>query len=494
MSDHINKGHAMVSFSNNIFMLGCGGVAQCTLPLLLELIDISPSHITIMDFVDNRSRIAHFIAQGVVYVQDSITKDNYPALLKKYLKAGDLFIDLSWNVDTCALLQWCHDNQVLYVNTSIEEWEPYQDVTNRPVGNLTLYYRHQEIKKMINAWSGPQTTAIVDHGANPGLVSHFTKQALQEIAQKIIATKKNDPRITHLQTALADNNFASLAQHTGTKVIHISERDTQLTNKPKEVNEFVNTWSIEGFIEEGMAPAELGWGTHEKTIPAGAHEHDYGPQNQILLASMGMNTLVRSWVPSGPILGMVIRHGEAYGISDRLTVWHDGKAVYRPTVHYAYCPSDSAYNSLFELRMRDFTMQPKKRILRDEIIKGADEVGCLLMGHDFNAWWIGSVLDIEQTRTLVTGQNSTTLQVAISLVAAIQYAIEHPHKGFCLPDDIDHTYILEKAKPYLGAFISEPVDWTPLDTQNSYFVFGKSVPSREDLWQFSTFLVRTTCY
>ncbi|BDC34594.1 homospermidine synthase [Candidatus Dependentiae bacterium Noda2021] len=484
----------MVSFSNNIFMLGCGGVAQCTLPLLLDLIDIAPSNVTIMDFVDNRSRVAPYLAQGVVYVQDTLTKDNYAQLLKKYLNPDDLFIDLSWNVDTCALLQWCHDNQVLYVNTSIEEWEPYQNVTNTPVRNLTLYYRHQEIKKMINSWSGPRTTAIVDHGANPGLVSHFTKQALQNIAQKILSLKKSDARSAHLERALADNNFAALGQHTGTKVIHISERDTQLTHKPKEVNEFVNTWSIEGFIEEGMAPAELGWGTHERIIPLGAHEHTYGPKNQILLASMGMNTLVRSWVPSGPILGMVIRHGEAYGISDRLTVWQDGKAVYRPTVHYAYCPCDSAYNSLFELRMRDFIMQPKKRILNDDIIKGADEVGCLLMGHDFNSWWIGSVLDIEQARTLVPGQNSTTLQVAISLVAAIHYAIEHPDKGFCLPDDIDHEYILAIAKPYLGTFISEPVNWTPLNTQNSYFVFGKTPPLRDDVWQFSTFLVRNTTY
>jgi homospermidine synthase len=30
------------------------------------------------------------------------------------------------------------------------------------------------------------------------------------------------------------------------------------------MNVFVNTWSVEGFVSEGLQPAELGWGTHEK--------------------------------------------------------------------------------------------------------------------------------------------------------------------------------------------------------------------------------------
>ena len=70
---------------------------------------------------------------------------------------------------------------------------------------------------------------------------------------------------------------------------------------------------------------------------------------------------------------MVVRHGEAFSISDRLTVWEDGKAVYRPTVHYAYCPCDAAINSLHELEMRQYKLQEKQRIMNDEIIKGADD-------------------------------------------------------------------------------------------------------------------------
>jgi homospermidine synthase len=49
---------------------------------------------------------------------------------------------------------------------------------------------------------------------------------------------------------------------------------------------------------------------------------------------------------------MVIRHGEAYGISKNLTVRKEDEnnntVLYRPTVHYAYLPSDSTINSLIE--------------------------------------------------------------------------------------------------------------------------------------------------
>ena len=51
------------------------------------------------------------------------------------------------------------------------------------------------------------------------------------------------------------------------KVIHIAERDTQTASVAKQRGEFVNTWSIDGFVGEGNQPAELGWGTHEKSLP-----------------------------------------------------------------------------------------------------------------------------------------------------------------------------------------------------------------------------------
>lgn len=480
-----------MEFKGKILVIGCGSVSQCAVPLVLKLIDALPENITIMDFTDNRTRVKESLNKGVKYVIERITPQNYGTLLKKYVGRGDLIIDLAWNIDCIAMLQWCRENLVLYVNTSVEVWDPYKKSGSNNPADMTLYVRQMEIRKLIKKWGNNNgATAIVDHGANPGLVSHFTKIALEDIAKKIIYDKPKDKRVKVLKEALENKYYPELAKSSGVKVIHISERDTQITDKPKEVDEFVNTWSIEGFFEEGIAPAEMGWGTHEKNIPKEARFHKRGPKNQICLENMGVNTKVRSWVPNCEIVGMVIRHGEAFGISDRLTVWNNkGKAIYRPTVHYAYCPCDAAINSLRELEMRRYNLQEKQRIMNDEIIKGEDRLGVLLMGHDFNSWWTGSLLDIEEARKLVPNQNATTLQVAVSVAAAAAWMIENPDKGFNLPDDLPHKDIMEIAKPYLGPFVSIPVDWTPLKNYNKTFrTLGLKKPKEKDVWQFTTFL------
>ena len=467
-----------IPFDGHILVLGCGSVSQCTVPLLLRHIHVAPNRITVMDMVDRRETIADAISAGVNFRVGQVTEENHKSLLAELLSPGDLFIDLSWNVETLAMLDWCHHNSVRYINTSVEEWNPYE----KDGAEVTLYARQMKLRKLISGWDdskGP--TAVVDHGANPGLVSHFTKIALLDIAKKILSEKPDDERAPRVEAAIETRQFNQLAMLTGLRTIHISERDTQITDQPKRVNEFVNTWSIEGFYEEGIAPAEMGWGTHEKRLPSGANTHPEGPQNQIFLDSRGMDTWVRSWVPCGPILGMVIRHGEAFSISDRLTVRDEnGEAIYRPTVHYAYCPTDAAIASLHELRMRELDLQTDQRIMGDEIIDGRDELGCLLLGHDFGAWWIGSLLDINETRELVGGQNPTTLQVACSVLGCVFWMIRNPTEGVKLPDDLPHEEVMEIARPYLGPFVSEPSDWRPLPED--------SVSDWDDLWQFETFL------
>jgi len=480
-----------VKHDGKILVIGCGSVSQCAIPLILKHFETPTKNITIMDFVDNKPKVKKALDKGVSYVIDQVTKENYKSLLSKYVGKGDLIIDLAWNIDCISMLTWCRENEIFYVNTSIEEWNPYKDSERNDPTKYTLYTRHMELRDTIKKWGDNNgTTAICDHGANPGLVSHFTKKALIDISNKIINEKPKDKRVSELKQYIKEKNFAKLGQLTGTKVIHISERDTQVTDKPKEVNEFVNTWSIEGFFEEGVAPAELGWGTHEHYVPKNAFFHKIGPQNQICLKSIGMKTWVRSWVPCGEITGMVIRHGEAFSISDRLTVWENGKAVYRPTVHYAYCPTNAAINSLHELEMRQFNLQENQRIMSNEITSGRDELGVLLMGHDFNSWWCGSLLSIEDARKLVPNQNATTLQVAISVVAAAMWMIENPKRGFLLPDDVDHEYILEVAEPFIIPLVSKSVDWTPLKHLNAQFTkFDMPKPNEKDVWQFVTFLV-----
>jgi homospermidine synthase len=300
----------------------------------------------------------------------------------------------------------------------------------------------------------------------------------------------DDAQADELRRLAAERAFNHLARRLGVKVIHCSERDTQVSNRPKEVDEFVNTWSVEGFHEEGITTAEMGWGTHEKQLPPLAYEHADGPRNQICLARMGINTRVRSWVPHYSIEGMVVRHGEAFTISDSLTVWDDGRAVYRPTVHYAYCPCDAAIASLNELRGSDYRLQTRARILTDDITSGSDVLGALLMGHAYRSWWTGSDLSIEESRRLVPHQNATTMQVAVSVVAAVTWMLDNPCLGVCVPDNLPYDRILEFATPYLGKLISTPSDWTPLSRYKNHFQgFNQPDLDWDDPWQFKNFLI-----
>ncbi len=476
-----------VRFNNRILIIGYGAVSQCTLPLILDHIDVPREKMTIIDFEDKAEKLRPFTDTGIKFSQEKITPQNLTSILAKYVDNNGMVIDLAWNIGACDIIKWCHEHNVLYVNASVELWDP-----NKPtkVFEKSLYWRQMKLQDMVKKWPDNSATTIVDHGANPGLISHFVKQGLLDIADKVIAenkaSKKDLQKIKEYKEKL---DFPRLAMTLGVKVIHCSERDTQITNKPKEVDEFVNTWSVEGFREEGVAPAEMGWGTHEKNLPELAVKPPFGPKNQIFLARMGMNTWVRSWVPEvGEIEGMIIRHGEAFGISDRLTVWNLGRAIYRPTVHYSYMPCHEALSSLVELKARRYNMQPKIRILTDEITCGKDILGALLMGHKFNSWWTGSSLTIEEARKIVPGQNATTLQVAAGVIAAVKYMIENPKKGFCLPDDLPHDYVLNIAKPYLGEFISTPSDWTPLKNRKVFFKENKKSAADKDPWQFNNFM------
>ncbi|HNW93396.1 MAG TPA: saccharopine dehydrogenase C-terminal domain-containing protein, partial [bacterium] len=454
------------------------------------LVDMPAANITVIDFEDKSKELREFTLQGVNFVRERVTKENLGSTLGKYVGKGDLLIDLAWNIDCCELLQWCHDHDVLYINTSIELWDPYADAATQHPTEKTLYHRHMQIRSMIAGWQEKGVTAVIEHGANPGLISHWTKRGLIDIATRGLAEKKYTGAVAEeISQALASRAFNRLAWKLGVKVIHCSERDTQISNQPKEVDEFVNTWSIEGFREEGITTAELGWGTHEKELPAYAFEHRAGPKTQICLARMGMNTWVRSWVPNYGIVGMVVRHGEAFTIPDALTVWENGKAVYRPTMHYAYCPCDNAIISLHELRGRNYQLQPNLRIMRDEITKGTDILGALIMGHAYNSWWTGSDLSIEEARRLVPHQNATTLQVAISVVAAVSWMIDNPRAGVLVPDQLPHEYILKIADPWLGNSLSVPSEWTPLrDYWNNFEGYNQPNLDLSDPWQFKNFL------
>jgi len=457
----------------------------------LKHVRVPLHNITVIDFADREEALRPWIAKGLRFVRERVTPTNLPRLLSTYVGRGGLIIDLAWSIDCFDILEWAHNNEVLYVNASLESWDTAGEDMHKSALDKSLYARYERLLPIAAKWA-QTTTAVIDHGANPGLVSHFVKRGLLDIGAKVLRENRMArTRARRIERFLEEESFPELARELGVKVIHCSEWDTQRGGRPKRPDEFVGTWSIEGMWEESISPSELGWGTHEKHLPPFCTVPKTGPANQIVLAQMGLNTWVRSWVPNQEIVGMVVTHGESFGLSHALTVRQDGRVLYRPTVHYAYMPCNDGIVSLHELRCRNYELHPRQRILTDEIAEGMDLVGALIMGHRFQSWWTGSILSIEAARKKVPHVNATAVQVAAGVLAAVLWVLRNPRRGVCFPEDLPHEEILRHARPYLGRVVSQASDWTPLRRHRVYFSENPDAqPDHSDPWQFRNFLFR----
>jgi homospermidine synthase len=458
-------------FPGRLLIIGFGSIGQGILPLVLRHIGgLTPDRITIVTAADAGRDEAE--QMGVRFLNHPLTRENYRHVLEPLVGRGDFVLNLSVDVSSIALIKLCQEKGSLYLDTCIEPWPGGYNDPNIPASRRTNYALREETLELRKVYAnGP--TAVITHGANPGLVSHFVKQALLDIAAD-----------TDVDVAEPGNRdeWAALAQQLGVKVIHIAERDTQVSNRPKKPDEFVNTWSVDGFISEGSQPAELGWGSHERHFPRDGRQHDFGRRNAIFLSQPGCATRVRTWTPNeGCFHGFLITHGESISISDFLTVKQGDKIAYRPTVHYAYHPADNAVLSVHEFCGKNYHEQSSKRIMMDDITDGIDELGVLLAGHKKNAYWYGSQLSTHEARKLAPFNSATSLQVTVAALSGMIYAMENPSLGIVEPDEIDFRRNLEVCMPYLGPVVGKYTDWSPVTGRGR--LFPEDI-DESDPWQF----------
>jgi homospermidine synthase len=476
MAQH--KIHA--TWNGPIIMIGFGSIGRGTLPLILRHIDCDRKKIVILDPSDASRAIAD--NERIRFIKKGLTKDNYEKILDSvYDKSHGvpLIVNLSVDVDSLDVMRYARKIGALYLDTVIEPWPGFyynSKINNASRTNYAMREKMLALKRKL----GKGTTAVSCCGANPGAVSWFVKQALVNIAKDL---KVKGP------TPTTRDGWAKYMRTLGVKGVHIAERDTQRAKNPKPNDTFINTWSVEGFISEGLQPAELGWGTHEKRLPPEGRHHKKGNKAAIYLERPGADTRVLTWTPNaGSQFGFLVTHNEAISISDYYTVRRAGKAVYRPTSHYSYHPSNDAVLSWHQLLGSGGKRQPNLHILEEhEIIDGMDELGVLIYGHKKNAYWFGSQLDIQTARKLAPYQNATGLQVTSSVLAGIVWAIENPDEGVVETDEMDYKRCLEVQMQYLGKMFGAYTSWTPLDSQLGLF---KTKLDLRDPWQFTNILMR----
>jgi homospermidine synthase len=467
-------------FEGPIVMIGFGSIGKGALPLLERHVGFDRNKFIVIAPEDDDRRLLD--ERQLRFLHKAITKENHRDVLTPLLTVGPgrgMIVNLSVDTSSVDLIAFAKDIDAFYIDTVVEPWPGFYTDRKRSISERSNYALREGVLELRRRRPGG-VTAVSCCGANPGMVSWFAKQALLDVAADI-GLKADEPK--------SRDDWALLMRRAGVKGIHIAERDTQRARDPKPRNVFVNTWSVEGFCSEGLQPSELGWGTHEKRMPANGRRHEFGCDAAIYLTQPGAGTRVRSWTPTAQAqLAFLVTHNESISIADYFTLRESGKVVYRPTCHYAYHPCDDAVLSLHEMAGSGWQMQPEWTILDErDIVDGIDELGVLLYGHAKNAYWFGSQLSIEETRRLAPYQNATGLQVTSAVLAGIVWMLENPDRGIVEVDDMDFRRCLEIQRPYLGPVIGRYTDWTPLEHRGELF---PETLHRDDPWQFSNVLVQ----
>jgi homospermidine synthase len=476
----MDTGSIHAKIDGPIVVIGFGSIGRGFLPLLERHFAFDRSRLTVIDPDDSHRAMVD--ASGFRFIHKALTPQNYREILTPLLTGGGgtgFCINVSVDVSSLDVMKLCRELGAHHLDTVVEPWLGfYFDETADTSARSNYALREAVLAEKRKNPGG--VTCISCCGANPGMVSWFVKQALLDVA--------TDMKLSFTRPSTREE-WARLMQKTGVKGIHIAERDLQRSSKAKPLGTFINTWSVDGFVSEGLQPAELGWGSHEKWLPSTARRHKTGCQAAIYLMQPGANTRLRSWCPTpGPQYAFLVTHNEAISVADYFTVGSGEKAEYRPTCHYAYHPCNDAVLSLDEMFGQTGKRQAKQHILdENEIIDGHDELGVLLYGHAKNAYWYGSQLTIEETRKLAPYQNATGMQVTSAIMAGMVWALENPDAGIVEADEIDFRRCLDLQMPYLGKVKGYYTDWTPLSGRPGLF---PEELDTSDPWQFSNVLVR----
>ena len=271
-------------------------------------------------------------------------------------------------------MELCRSLNAFYIDTVNEPWAGfYFDKSKGPAARTNHALRELTLDARRRNPGG--TTAVSCCGANPGMVSWFVKQALIDIA-----TDSGLP----FEEPTSREDWARLMRRVGVKGIHIAERDTQRAKSEKRMGVFVNTWSVEGFVSEGMQPAELGWGTHESWMPGNAGTYDHGSAAAIYLLAARRRYPRADLVPDARLPIRLPGHAQRVDLDRGLFYRARGrKGRVSPDLPLRLPPLQRGGAFAARDVRNAGKVQEEHHILdENEIVDGIDELGVLLYGQE----------------------------------------------------------------------------------------------------------------
>lgn len=467
----------MINFEGKIVQFGFGAVGKSFYEKVSKEIKFDEKNYFVIT-MDKTEFEAYVNLGGLVqnFVVYEVTKDNFESIFEKYLSEGDLLIDFADTVGTRDILEWCAQKNIMYINTGEADWpENWYSIFNENLLKNNIkekHYKNNETNKY---------PIVLQHGNNPGLVSHFVKAGIEYIANNQF---KKDKKLKEL---IKSNKFNEAAQKLGIKMIHVNDIDLQEVKDTYDENTLFSTWCIDSFFFEMLSEATLDFGPHE--------EINFEEECKLLdfdngfleFKNLAAEKMCRTYYPEGEFEGFLVPHEETITIAKSLEVKENGKAIYRPSVMFLYSPCDFAKKYLKNAKVNEYPnpdpnkpldcekengnaivrgyVYPEKAeiIYQEKIESGTEYVGVLLIGENFKPVWIGNRIEttfLYKKKKDSYWQTPTITPVAMSALAAVCWMIKNKDKGgIYFPDDIeDYKYILKKAEKYISKTIYKTFD------------------------------------
>jgi homospermidine synthase len=479
----------------NIVILGCGGVGKAVLYYLPKFIRCNYNHVTILDALKTTAEfpaVQACIAKGARFLHYEVTAQNIHTLFDKILKLskGDIVIDVTTRTPTLRIFAECRKRGILFCNTDInkaEEGSIEHLQKSQPFAD-SLYMYHVALEEMDSKtrhYPTSSVTCVNESGMNPGLISVFVKKGLRDMARHVLRNgQRNKAYVATLRSLLRKEDYRGLCETLDVQVIHCSEIDTQKPSpeRQREIKHkhiLVNTWSVNGMVEEATEKCAISLGTHERTVPVAPSQASIDIVPHVgVIHKPGIHTYFRSYLPVGfkedgsvvfgEIKGVALPHGETFSLQKYLT-----SDTYAPTMHYVYQMNPltmSLIKGKTPEELTKWTWDPRHwkvmNVLEDGL-KGTDNVGAtFLLGTNPLTgtkgpwgWWAGSILDDHYTRTVLKDPyfGPTVIPVMAGILSGTAWAIRNPHRGMVYPEAMDDRFIFQKVKKYLGRWHSGPI-------------------------------------
>lgn len=462
----------MIKFDGRIVQFGFGAVGKSFYEKISKEIrfDENKYFVITMDsyefdaFVNLGGLVSNFLVREV-------TRDNFKEVFGAILQEGDLLIDFADTVGTKDFCIWCADNNIMYLNTGEADWPDH----------WYSIFEENELKRGIReahqkSDSTNKYPIVLQHGNNPGLVSHFVKAAIEYIVNTQF---KKDRQLKELIKA---GRFNEVAKNLGIRMIHVNDIDLQEVKDEYSDNILFSTWCTDSFWFEMLSEATANIGTHEEIDfedECNLVDHEKG---YLEFQKIAADKKCRTVYPGGEFEGFLVPHEETITIAKNLEVKDGEKVIYRPSVMFIYSPCRYATNYFSKAKVNDYpNPDPSKPqdvenengqsiirgyvypqnfeiVYQEKIAQGTEYVGVLLMGDNFEPVWVGNRVEtsfLNKDKNASYWQTPTITPVAMSALAAVCWMLKNREKGgIYFPDDIpDYKHIIQTAEKYISKTI-----------------------------------------